>query len=416
MRILYRPVWEGAQSALRDIFAGGFHADKVIQRHLKANRKWGSHDRRLFAEMVYDLVRWWRRLLRVREISWPAEDRWSESCAPLAYELAVETWCVLNDVALDRALSRKPLAAEEFKARWMDPAMSRAERESIPDWLDAYGERELGEKWAEILSSLNTVAPVYLRVNRLRTTREKLIKDLHAEKINVEPAGEDGLRLSVRTNVFLTKAFSAGHFEVQDLNSQKIGPALLPEPGERVIDACAGAGGKSLHLASLMGNKGKIIALDISEKKLEQLRERSTRAGATSIETRVIDGTKTIKRLKESADRLLLDVPCSGWGVIRRNPDSKWKLTLEEMNRLQQTQREILSQYSAMCAPGGVMVYATCSILPSENQKQVEAFLSQTETTWRLEEQFTFFPESGGPDGFYLARLRKSVSQIEKGN
>src|SRR6185437_557021 len=129
-------------------------------------------------------------------------------------------------------------------------------------------------------------------------------------------------------------SFAAGHFEVQDLNSQKVASLLSPEPGQRVIDACAGAGGKSLHLAALMGNKGKIIALDPSEKKLVQLRERSTRAQATSIEVRTIESAKTIKRLSESAERLLLDVPCSGLGVLRRNPDSKWKLKRADVEAL----------------------------------------------------------------------------------
>lgn len=408
MRILYRPLWEGAVSALRDIFDEGYLADKVIQRHLKANRKWGSHDRRLFAELVYDCVRWWRRFLVVREIAWPESDRWESRFFPHAYEFAIETWCVLKDVSLDRALNRTPPAKAELQKLWDDPKMSRAERQSIPNWMDAFGAKELGSRWEECLNALNSSAPVYLRVNRLRTTRENLVRDLKSEKIEATPVGDEGLKLAERVNVFLTKSFTAGHFEVQDLNSQKVALALGAKPGERVIDACAGAGGKSLHLAAIMSNKGKIIALDVVEKKLEQLRERSTRAGATLIEAKVIESSKTIKRLKESANRVLLDVPCSGWGVFRRNPDAKWRLTTQEMSELNATQQTILNSYSAMCMPGGTLVYATCSILPSENERQVEKFLSQNETGWKLEEQQTFYPEIGGADGFYFARLTKS--------
>jgi 16S rRNA (cytosine967-C5)-methyltransferase len=180
------------------------------------------------------------------------------------------------------------------------------------------------------------------------------------------------------------------------------------EAGQRVIDACAGAGGKSLHMASLMQNKGKVIALDVLEKKLDSLRERSTRAGATIIETRLIESTKVIKRLAESSDRVLLDVPCSGMGVLRRNPDAKWKLTPEEITHLNNLQAEILSGYSKMCRPGATLMYATCSMMPSENLKQVEKFLSQNDSRFSLEKEETLWPEVGGPDGFYFARLKRS--------
>ncbi len=235
----------------------------------------------------------------------------------------------------------------------------------------------------------------------------KLRAKLAAENIPAEQVGGEALVLEKRTNVFLSRAFKEGLFEVQDLNSQKVALALAPKPGERVVDACAGAGGKSLHLAALMGNKGKVIALDVHEKKLGALRERSTRAGATCIETRLIENNKTIKRLHDSADRLLLDVPCSGLGVIRRNPDSKWKLTPEEVERVQVIQKEILFNYTPILKKGGRLVYSTCSILPSENLGQVDAFLKAQGADWRLISQETLWPEASGPDGFFIAVLEK---------
>lgn len=407
MRILYRPVWDGIQSALRDIFREGFHADKVIQRHLKTNRKWGSHDRRLFAEAVYDLVRWWRKLLFVVDVPWPAEDRLN-SADFNAFRRAVEAWCVIHDVRLDPNIQRTKIHVDSVKRLWSDTSLPRAVRESIPDWLDKWGEEQLGSTWDEVLPILNTLAPVYLRANRLKTTPQRLIEDLSRDNVEAKLNGEDCIKLDERANVFLSQSFALGHFEVQDCNSQKIAPALQAESGMRVIDACAGGGGKSLHLASLMGNKGKIISMDVVEKKLEQVRIRATRDGATSIEVRLIDSTKVIKRLKDSADRLLLDVPCSGVGVFRRNPDAKWKLTPEEITGLQSLQSEILNNYSQMCKSGGVMVYATCSIMPAENERQVEKFLSQNATQWSLDTQQTFLPSPSGPDGFYFARLKKS--------
>ena len=173
----------------------------------------------------------------------------------------------------------------------------------------------------------------------------------------------------------------------------------------RVIDACAGAGGKSLHLAALMQNKGKILALDVHTNKLEQLRKRAKRAGIDIIETRLIEGTKTIKRLVNSADALLLDVPCSGLGVLRRNPDSKWKLKPERLLELQDLQKKLLRDYSQMLKVGGRMVYATCSILPSENQRQVQDFLSQHKNFELLAEK-TLRPDIEGYDGFYFASLK----------
>jgi 16S rRNA (cytosine967-C5)-methyltransferase len=403
---LYRPLWEGIQSALAEIFANGRPADKVIQFQLKANRKWGSHDRRLFAEAVYDLVRWWRKLLHVCGVDWPAEDGWSKADREV-FALAIAAWCRLHDVELDRAISvSKPPANLEH--RWRNPDLPRAVAQSIPNWLDDFGAEQLGARWDEILPVLNTVAPVYLRANRLQITPEKLEAELRAEKVELEAGESDSLKLTRRANVFLTKSFTAGHFEVQDLHSQRVVSLLNPQPGQRVIDACAGAGGKSLHLASLMGNKGKIIALDVSDKKLEQLRERSTRARATSIETRVIEGTKTIKRLHDSAERVLLDVPCSGLGVLRRNPDAKWKLKRAEIDALLLSQAEILASYSCMCKSGGLMVYATCSIMPAENEHQIARFLSQNNSEWKLESEKTLFPEVNGGDGFYLASLRRS--------
>lgn len=407
MRTLHRPVWEGMQNSLNDIFVEGWPADKVIQRQLKFNKKWGSQDRRLFAESVYDMVRWWRKLLFASGVEWPSTDCWKYKDAN-AFGLAIETWCILNDVELGKNIPRSKVDADHLKRIWNEPSLPRAVRESIPDWMEKWGAEELGDRWDRTLAALNSVAPVYLRANRLKTTPEQLLKKLRDEKIDAELAGGDALKLTRRANVFLTKSFHAGLFEVQDLSSQGVAPELLAEKGQRVIDACAGAGGKSLHLAALMGNKGKIIAMDVHEKKLEQLRERATRNGATSIEVRHIEGSKTIKRLADSCDRLLLDVPCSGMGVLRRNPDSKWKLSVEEVGRLRDLQSNILSQYSQMCKPGGYIVYATCSIMPSENLKQVERFLSQNETAFSLEKHETTWPEKNGRDGFFFARIKRS--------
>ncbi|TAE58894.1 MAG: methyltransferase domain-containing protein, partial [Bacteroidetes bacterium] len=194
-----------------------------------------------------------------------------------------------------------------------------------------------------------------------------------------------------------------------DYSSQLVAPLLDPQPGMRVIDACAGGGGKSLHLASLMKDKGKVLSLDTVPWKLEELRRRAKRAGTGIIETRVIDNKKIIKRLYDSADRLLLDVPCSGLGVLRRNPDAKWKISQAFIDKLKGIQHEILSDYSRMLKPGGRMVYATCSILPSENREQVQRFLNEGTGDFELITEHQILPQDKGFDGFYMALLSRKA-------
>ena len=213
----------------------------------------------------------------------------------------------------------------------------------------------------------------------------------------------DALILEERQNVFQLPEFKEGLFEVQDAGSQAISYFAKVKPGMRIIDACAGAGGKTLHLAALLEGRGRIIALDTEEWKLDELKKRARRGGVQTVETRVIDSSKVIKRLENSADLLLLDVPCSGIGVLRRNPDAKWKLSPEFVESVKTAQQDILTSYSSMVKPGGTMVYATCSILHSENEDQVKKFL-ETKPPFELNEEKRIWP-SEGFDGFYMARL-----------
>jgi 16S rRNA (cytosine967-C5)-methyltransferase len=218
----------------------------------------------------------------------------------------------------------------------------------------------------------------------------------------------DALVLKERSNVFLTQAFKDGLFEVQDANSQWVAPFLDVAPGMRVIDTCAGAGGKTLHLAALMQNKGQLIAMDLYESKLKQLKLRAKRNGAFNIEYRIIESTKTIKKLHEKADRVLIDAPCSGLGVLKRNPDAKWKLQPEFIAEIRQVQANVLENYSKMVKPGGKLVYATCSILPSENRQQVEIFLTtDIGKNFTFTAEKAFYAHSSGFDGFYMALLER---------
>jgi len=284
---------------------------------------------------------------------------------------------------------------------------SRAVEQSVPDWMDTLGEKELGPVWGRELMALNQKATLVVRCNLLKTTPDHVAKSLLELEVPTEfdERFPHALILKKRINLFSTDLFKNGHVEVQDAASQAVSAFLDVKPGMRVVDACAGAGGKSLHLSALMQNKGRIIALDTGERRLDELRKRAARAGADNIEARIIDGAKTVKRMEKSADRLLLDVPCSGLGVLRRNPDAKWKLSQEEIERVKGIQREILTKYPVMLKPGGIMVYATCSILPSEGEDQIAWFLKEN-PDYKLLAEKRLSVAKDGFDGFYMAKLQ----------
>lgn len=401
---VHRPIASHVIFALKIIFEEGYYADRVIERLFKANKQLGARDRRFIAEHIYEIVRWWRLIWAALDVDVPStsEDQlWRVFGAWLLIQnpdTALPDWAEFRD--LEAATLLKTLESAK-----QNPAV----RESVPDWLFELGHQELGERWQDALHAMNKQAPVVVRANTLKTSRDNLMREFKELEIltHLAPETNDGLILNERKNIFTSEIFKLGFFEVQDGASQQIAPLLAVEPGMRVIDACAGAGGKSLHIAALLKNKGKVIAMDIHEKKLIELKRRAARAGVDVIETKVIDSNKVIKRLEASADRVLLDVPCSGLGVLRRNPDAKWKLRLEEIENLHKTQTMILSDYSKMVKPGGRLVYATCSVLPSENEKQVENFLLN-HPEWKLIEDKKFWPGENGFDGFYAAALERT--------
>ncbi|WP_405198971.1 RsmB/NOP family class I SAM-dependent RNA methyltransferase [Christiangramia sp. LLG6405-1] len=400
---LHRNLVFATIDALAEIFNDGKYADKVIEKTLKRDKRWGSRDRSFIAETTYDIVRWKRLYAEIAEVkeTFSRED--------LFRIFAV--WCVLRGVKIPEWPQFDGTPVRRIKGKFDELSRTRKFRESVPDWLDELGVEELGEKiWTQELSALNTQAPVVLRANSLKTDPDKLAGILLEEGIETNKVRNypEALELKERSNVFRTKAFQDGLFEVQDANSQRVAEFLDVQPGMRVVDTCAGAGGKTLHLAALMENKGQIIALDIYGNKLKELKRRAKRAGAHNVETRSIETTKVIKKLYNSADRVLIDAPCSGLGVLSRNPDAKWKLQPEFLGKINHTQAEILQQYSRILKKGGKMVYATCSILPSENDKQVQKFLKTEEgKEFRLLREKKILSSESGYDGFYMALLQK---------
>lgn len=391
--------------SLNAIFNEGQYADKMVAQALKKDKRWGSHDRKFVAETIYEIVRWKRLYAEIAEVKEPfdRENLWR----------IFGVWAVLRGYPIPDWQQIVGTPERKIKGRFDEFSKQRTLRESIPDWMDELCVKEIGEKiWSQEIAAQNQPAKVILRANTLKTNKQQLRAllmdlDIETEFLSNQP---DALVLKERANVFLTTAFKDGFFEVQDANSQLVAQFLDVEPGMRVVDTCAGAGGKTLHLASLMQNKGQLIAMDLYESKLKQLKLRAKRNGAFNIEYRIIDSTKVIKKLEEKADRVLIDAPCSGLGVLKRNPDAKWKLQPEFIENIKKVQAEVLESYARIVKPGGKLVYATCSILPSENQNQVQNFLKTP-----MGKNFTFIKDlqllasDSGFDGFYMAQLERKI-------
>lgn len=398
--ILHKNLVIGVIYTLDNIFNNNIYADKAIEKTLKSNKKWGSKDRGFIAETCYDIVRWKRLYSKIADIKSPhnSNELWK----------FFSVWAVLRGIPIPNWKEFENIPKRKIKGKFDRLSKIRKFRESIPNWLDKIGSQELGEKkWEKELNELNKSNSVVIRTNTHKITKNQLKKVLTNEGIETNTIKDypNALVLKKRCNLFVRESFKKGFYELQDASSQLVAPFLELEKGMRVCDVCAGAGGKTLHLSCLMENKGKIIAMDINQYKLNELRKRSKRNGAFNIQTKLIDNLKSVKKLYGKFDRLLIDAPCSGLGVLKRNPDAKWKLNLDFIQRVREKQLNILKKYSPLLKKGGKLVYATCSILPSENEIQIKKFLKSEEgKNFDFEDENKINP-SDGFDGFYMARL-----------
>lgn len=377
-------------SILQSVLIEGHPLDKALARaELDGRHKSET------VQAAQHLVRYARRYGALAGRSWPLKS--GDLSALLA------AWAALESPSLP--LKLKPFTQD--KALLAEVKANPVLWQSYPDWLYELMSERLGDAWPALAEALNRPPAQYLRANTLHGDAGALKKRLAEEKVATDVISDSCLKLKRFANVFRTQAFKEGRFEQQDWGSQQIAQLLGAAPGMTVIDACAGAGGKTLALAAQMQNKGRLLAMDIFEGKLQALRKRARRAGVHNLETRVIEGAATIKRLKGKADRLLLDVPCSGLGVLRRNPDAKWTIAPEHLDNLIAIQREILDSYPRMLKAGGKLVYATCSLLPQENQLQVADFIARSAGQFVLESEHTLSPVEGDTDGFYMALISR---------
>ena len=389
---MHRILAEAASGITKSVFKEHKVLDHALAAAFEENPKWGKRDRGFIAETVFEVVRW-RRALGFLADSEETNAMCAAQWVRMGYD--IPDWWTF-----------KGLQADEMTARESDlAAQPRAVRESIPDWLDELGVAELGASWDAEISALNQRAPVFLRVNTLKLSRENAIEWLATHNVIATevPGLPDALVLPPGKS--LPKPLRTdGRVEIQDGGSQLIAPLVDPQPGERIIDACSGAGGKSLHLAALMGNEGRVFGMDVDGKKLVELERRAKRAGATCVKAKQITAT-TPAEFAGIADRLLIDAPCSGLGTLKRQPDLKWRLKPAQIDRVRGIQKELLASYSAMLKPGGTLVYATCSVLPSENRAAIDSLLETGGYTLLTERPVS--PAATGFDGFYAAALLK---------
>jgi 16S rRNA (cytosine967-C5)-methyltransferase len=403
---IYRNLAEAIIKALQQIFLQNIKTDRLIDQLFLANKQWGSRDRRFLAKYIYESVRWYRLYYEVGIGHEPKNEA--------EWWILFATALILDGIDLPDWPEFKDIDKTEILRRNTELHTKRVVYCSIPDWLDELGLKEFGEKvWTETIQSLNKPSKTVLRVNTLKTTRAKLLDQLKRLGIEAKSIGAgDAIKLEEQKNITQLQIYKDGLFEIQDYSSQQVLPFMNPETGSVIVDACAGAGGKSLHSAAWMQNRGFIKAMDIEGFKLKELEKRAKRAGAQIITTQKLEQNGQLPKSRLNvADYLLLDVPCSGTGVIRRNPDAKWKLSPKFISEIIQVQRQILTEYCKMLKSSGKLLYATCSILPDENERQIKWFLEESDAgaDFTLIKSKRIMPQDEGFDGFYMALLQKKL-------
>ncbi len=423
-------------------------ADNTLRTFYRTRHYLGAKDRRAISEQCYDIIRhlrlleWYARKARATPVPDAAGDPVPSSIvyvlhAALMQRLERSTLLMeLEPLLKQTASGWSPAALLEAAAMvpepskcLSDPSAGLALRFSLPDFLVEEWVERFGESGAEgLCRSSNEPAPAVLRVNTLKCTRDACRDALGQEGVAALPAtlSPFGLRLERRVNVQGLRTFRLGWFEMQDEGSQILSLLLGDVRGKHVVDACAGGGGKTLHLAALMNNEGELSAVDVDPKRLEQLSLRARRAGATV--TRLLEVRRdkdVIAQLSGGADAVLVDAPCSGSGTLRRNPWLRLTLTRESAGKFLGLQKQVLESSARLVKPGGRLVYATCSLLRGENEGVVEHFLSSRQD-FSLEDARSILraqgiepgsdspylqlrPDQGPSDGYFAAVLRRRV-------
>lgn len=430
------------QELVQSIVNSNRPADALIDSFFRSHRYLGSHDRRFIAETTYGVLR------HLRKCEWALNSILEDADQPLHENdrilllIIVYLFLFTAPKDIDADLVSKNLRTQRWKKKLpalfkafssLPMTMPRSPRErlgleySFPDWMIGRFIHEYGENETEsLVSSLNAQAPLTLRVNTLKATREQCREELLRQGIETTRTtlSPFGLTVGKRINVFSLSIFRNGWFEVQDEGSQLLPYFVDPKPSIKLLDVCAGAGGKTLEFAALMKNRGEIYATDINQRRLDELRRRVKRAGAQNIRVHEIRSVEELsKRFAVFFDIVFIDAPCSGLGTLRRNPGMKWSVSEQTVREVSEKQQSILSSCAPLVREGGLLVYATCTLLNQENEDQIEKFLSThidfapakpakalesfDETKSKSGSFIKLLPHIHGTDGFFFAVLQK---------
>ncbi len=403
-------------------------ADAVAHDFFRARRYIGSGDRRAVSDRVWGILRTRRRL------GWWLRDAAVSPRLLVAASLLLEGWTKtgVSQTFSGGQFAAAPLNRAETTAltpiegHTLDhPAMPEAVRLEVPDWLLPYLTERFGASLPAEMAALSQPAALDLRVNLLKADREQALAALAAEGWDATPTKLSpwGLRIEGRRPVTDGPAFQSGLVEIQDEGSQLVAAMVAAEPGMRVVDWCAGAGGKTLALAGMMANRGQIVACEVSAPRLEGAVRRLRRAGVHNVERHLVEpGDKWLKRRAGGFDRVLVDAPCTGTGTWRRNPDARLRLKETDLAELVPKQANILDTAQTLVRKGGRLVYATCSLLKEENEAQVRGFLLRHTDfavvplvrAWPLPlpvpnsgDFLSLTPARNGTDGFFTAVLER---------
>jgi 16S rRNA (cytosine967-C5)-methyltransferase len=364
-----------AISFLNALELSGAPLDLALSRYFKTHKQLGASDRRFLGETFYGMTRW-KGLVDWLSRSSSTQDR-------LACYLCLDWDRVKSDssIPLPARLGLSPFLYDRF--------------------LSQFGE----EKTRQLAQILNSPAPTTIRVNTLKTTRDALLEKWKG-KFSIAPCAHSptGISFEKREPLFSLPEFKEGLFEMQDEGSQLVASLVTPKPGETVLDYCSGSGGKTLAFAPELQGKGQIYLHDVRPRPLLEARKRLKRAGIQNAQCLLPDHPQ-LQRLKAKCDWVLIDVPCTGTGTLRRNPDQKWKIDAPALDRLVLLQKEIAVKAVSFLKPGGKLVFATCSLFYEENEAQAKWLESLALEP--IGPSLSLLPEAGGPDGFFGAVFLK---------
>ena len=392
-------LYRGISTALEWIIHQNQKAEHVLNRLFTENKKWGKKDRTLVSGTVYDIL---RKLNLYQELT-----QYISGPRDKTEKILIAYLCLKNHIPEFIMLDEKICPTIKQKAKELET--NPIYKTGLPEWIYKEGEKTWKAEWLKIALSLNQPAKPVLRINTLKIQPEKFKKIFYEKGYGFKETGlEEAIVLEKSYRLTNTIFYRKGWFEFQDLSSQKAGKFIAPGKGDKVFDACAGAGGKTLQLAALMNNTGEIYAADISRAKLNVLKDRAKRAGVTNIKNIFVPGKNILENYRNYFDIVVVDAPCSGSGTYKRKPDLKWKWNPERFQQTIHLQKDILDIYSETLKPGGKLIYITCSVLGKENREQVKHFLERNKS-------FTFVkdmhlrPDTDRFDGFYMAKLLKNA-------